>query len=401
MKETKLAGQGGAADNKSFMHMQGQKVAQTIQQFDKFGPNLNQYASYRQMSEVAERDAKEEVSARPKAKSFTAAIKEGWNDVKKGLKVLSKEARHAYSLKRQHGGWHNMHLDQFLQYKRISYDVTKFMPYSLFLVVPFSSLVLPFYLLLLPNAVPSQFRSEQAALDRKRDTVMRQAEGYGVLKKRLRAVFGDELSAIDRLVEQIEQDPANMQARRELEALDMSLQKRLRDDWASHLSASLGYYQLTAEEKEALLKVFSIEYISGVFMVNQLYNLPLMLYNLICKHVGKEKVIIDKQRWKFNFFPFKELKALGYRTQLLGHFKRIGKEDYLLHKGIKEELGRCSTAELEELVRKRGFNIGGATSQKQLLEEYWPQSSKTRDVDAKIWSIVLRQYYIAYLLHDN
>jgi hypothetical protein len=41
---------------------------------------------------------------------------------------------------------------------RIRIDFDKFIPYSLFLVVPFSSLALPLYLYLFPNSVPTTFQ---------------------------------------------------------------------------------------------------------------------------------------------------------------------------------------------------------------------------------------------------
>lgn len=39
--------------------------------------------------------------------------------------------------------------------RRISIDLMKFMPYSVFMIVPFAELALPFYMILFPNSMPT------------------------------------------------------------------------------------------------------------------------------------------------------------------------------------------------------------------------------------------------------
>ena len=52
-------------------------------------------------------------------------------------------------------------IGEYLKVKQIKMDMIKFIPYSLFLTVPFMELLLPPYLLLFPNSLPSQFLTEK------------------------------------------------------------------------------------------------------------------------------------------------------------------------------------------------------------------------------------------------
>lgn len=43
------------------------------------------------------------------------------------------------------------------QSTKIQSDLIKFVPFSLFITVPGAEVILPFYLILFPNAMPSQY----------------------------------------------------------------------------------------------------------------------------------------------------------------------------------------------------------------------------------------------------
>ncbi len=52
-------------------------------------------------------------------------------------------------------------IGEYLKVQQVKMDLIKFIPYSLFLTVPFMELLLPPYLLLFPNSLPSQFLTEK------------------------------------------------------------------------------------------------------------------------------------------------------------------------------------------------------------------------------------------------
>ena len=333
-----------------------------------------------------------------KKKSMIDHIKEGIASVKKSLKDLYKDGKYVYGLKRQHGSWKNLSLVEYIKYKNINYDLVKFLPYSLFLTIPIAEFLLPFYILLFPNSTPTQFYSEKTIGERTQKMIVKQKEGFEMIKKRLYTTFGNDFLEIEQKCKVLRENPGDKDAKEMLMNLDAKIQQRLKDEWKTNFSKQLGFYNLTIEEKEAILKVFYIEYISGVYIINQLYNLPFMIYNFISKYIKTSKVEINEQKWKLNFFPILQLKMIGFRIQLLRHLNRIKKEDRLLFRNMEEELDRCSSIELFELVRKRGFKIESDTDRKHFLIKYWPQHSEIKNPDVKVWSIILRHFYGDYLI---
>jgi len=55
---------------------------------------------------------------------------------------------------------------ELAEMSRIRSDLLKFVPYSFFLIVPFSGSVLPLYLYLFPNSIPSFFKFDTAKIKR-------------------------------------------------------------------------------------------------------------------------------------------------------------------------------------------------------------------------------------------
>lgn len=49
----------------------------------------------------------------------------------------------------------NFSLTEYIRYKQIIYDLIKFIPYSVFLIIPFMELFIPVYMVMFPNALPS------------------------------------------------------------------------------------------------------------------------------------------------------------------------------------------------------------------------------------------------------
>lgn len=333
-----------------------------------------------------------------KKKTVLDHIKEGIASLKKSLKDLYKDGQYVYGLKKQKGSWKNLHLVEYIKYKNINYDLIKFFPYSFFLIVPLAEFALPFYILLLPNSTPTQFYSEKTIGERTQRMIIKQKEGYKVIEKKLYEAFGNDFVAVEKLCKVLRENPGDQVAVGQLRGLDQQIQKKLREEWEAYYSKSLGFYGLTIEEKEALLKVFYNEHISGIYIVNQLYNIPFMVYNLLAKYIKKSKVEINEERWKLNFFPIRHIKALMYRVQLLRHLSRVQKEDQLLFKNMQGELELCSSIELFELTRKRGFKIESDADCKEFLNKNWVQHSEIKNPDIRVWSIMLRHSYADYLI---
>lgn len=69
--------------------------------------------------------------------------KDLWSDVKWIRSIYNKKSRFEFT------GY------ELMRVRRVTLDLLKFIPYSVFLTVPFAELALPIVLYLYPNAVPS------------------------------------------------------------------------------------------------------------------------------------------------------------------------------------------------------------------------------------------------------
>lgn len=84
---------------------------------------------------------------------------------------------------------------QTIELQRIKKDIVKLIPFSFFVVVPFSELVLPFYLYFLPNSTPTCYRFDTSQEREVREFEGKRDEAYkyfiGKLKKEGNFKFDD------------------------------------------------------------------------------------------------------------------------------------------------------------------------------------------------------------------
>ena len=83
--------------------------------------------------------------------------------------------------------------------------------------------------------------------------------------------------------------------------------KKIIDDltknWNSYYKKKLNFEKLTLEEREAFLKLLSIEYISGRNLLEILYNIPFVVYKYLRK-IFNRKYNYPYKNLKLNFVPF-------------------------------------------------------------------------------------------------
>lgn len=53
-----------------------------------------------------------------------------------------------------------INFNEFNRINRITYDLVKFVPFSLFIIIPGGEVLIPPYLYLFPNAIPTQFKNK-------------------------------------------------------------------------------------------------------------------------------------------------------------------------------------------------------------------------------------------------
>ena len=339
-----------------------------------------------------------EITTIKKKKTLWDKIKHEIQHLKKSLKDVYNDGKYAYGLRKEKKSLSNFTLIEFIKYKSITYDLVKFLPYSIFLSIPLLEVFLPFYILLFPNSTPSQFYSEKSIGVKNERMTRKQVSGYKTLKKRLYSVLGQDFVDIKNVFKALKEDPDNEEMKARLVQLDKALQDKLINEWKANYSKKLSYGTLNVEEKEALLKLFYSEYISGVYIINQVYNTPFFIYNLFSRWGKYEKLKIDATRWKLNFFPISMVKSISFRMQLRNHMKRLNQEDSLLLKNPKDALEECTSLELFDLARRRGLRIQSDTDIKNFLIAQWSHHSQIRDIDLRVWTILLRHEYADFLI---
>lgn len=339
-----------------------------------------------------------EITTVKKKKTVWEKVKHELQHLKKSFKDIYTDAKYIIRLRREKGRLDNFTMAEFIKYKSISYDLIKFFPYSIFLAVPILEVLLPFYILLFPNSTPSQFYSEKSIGVRTEKMTLKQTKGYKALTKRLYSVFGQDYMEIKQVVSILKENPDNIEMKEKLIQLDKLLQDKLIKEWEKNFSKKLKYSSLTIEEKEALLRVFYIEYISGLYIINQIYNFPFYIYNFTTRWTKYQKVKVKEDSWKLNFFPLTLLKSISFRIQLLNHLRRIRQEDDLLFKNDCKSLEDCASIELFELAKRRGQQIQSDTDAKLFIKTQWSHHSSITNSDLKIWSVLLRHEHADFLI---
>ena len=76
-------------------------------------------------------------------------------------------------------------IEELRERRRISKDLIKFLPFSIFLSIPFLEAFLPVYLVLFPNAIPTQFLLENQVGKKTSELVDAQEDSYFMMRDSL------------------------------------------------------------------------------------------------------------------------------------------------------------------------------------------------------------------------
>ena len=76
-----------------------------------------------------------------------------WGDFKFSVRFWKRRYETKYD---------NESYSEDIKLKQVKSDFIKFIPFSLFIIIPGAELLLPAWLVVFPNSIPSQFLSEEA-----------------------------------------------------------------------------------------------------------------------------------------------------------------------------------------------------------------------------------------------
>ncbi len=259
-----------------------------------------------------------------------------WQQTKRGVKTIWSDAKYLQHLLSTKGfDKNNYSLEEARERRRISKDLFKFFPYALFMVTPGSGLVLPLYLLLFPNSVPTAFLSDETKREKEHLLVEDQRAALHKITMILYPqVAVDRAFGIDGLFAYPMDDP------------------------------SFNLKQLTANELTYLCQVFCIEFIPGCRWVNILYSLFFKLPFYVCMHVARLFGSKSSSRFTDNSYCRRKIelgegiqssvKRLVLMVQLHSHIEHIRLQDRLLSKDLSQ-LERLSERDLVRIARERGL----------------------------------------------
>jgi len=208
--------------------------------------------------------------------------------------------------------------------------VIKFVPFSLFILIPGLELLLPPFLVVFPNSVPSQFLSEQAKLDKYKKVSERRDKAAGHLYNILPTYF----AALEKDGDIIPEDIVKI---KELRA-DLKKRELLPTDLLRHRDLFKRYGAFKFFSVDGLKRIayfMSLEPITGVNIINNVLKVV--------------KLKIDPSKPYIAWFS----KMVMVR-ELNMYFDRIRKVDESIS---FEDLNKFSEEEIDELCFKRGIEI--------------------------------------------
>lgn len=106
-------------------------------------------------------------------------IKVGLHHMKKGFIEIGKDSVYIAKLLNKNQLRNESYtVFELRERRRITIDLLKFLPYSVFMIVPFAELALPFYMILFPNSIPTQFMFDSQVGKKTSELVAAQQDSY-------------------------------------------------------------------------------------------------------------------------------------------------------------------------------------------------------------------------------
>lgn len=359
-------------------------------------------------------------------------LKHAWDHLKKSLVDVKNDTKIMYEL-RMRGRLRNLSLGDYLTYKQIQKDLLKFLPFSLFVLIPIGEIFLPFYLYLFPNATPSQFYSEKSVGQMVSAKVKIQRKAYDILRQRLRLVMSEVFTDLQNEINLILTYESTEERQQMFKELDLKMMVHLVSNWETY-KKQLRFSGLTVYEKECVLGFLFKDFVSGVNLVNRTVRMPGLIASFSAKMYRKMRGIkppkpektsprpksdaeanvsshLNKSFHgdiKLNFPPFAQLRGLLLNLQIRHHIWNTRKQDRFLQKDALYQLESCTKQQVFRLSKARGFAHLAEQDEKEFLVDYWLQPKianyatseqvrmvceKWGDWEFRFWAMVLRHNY--------
>lgn len=232
--------------------------------------------------------------------------------------------------------------------RRIKKEVIKLIPFSVFMIVPFAEFVLPFYIILFPNAYPTHFLTPNQKKNKTKTVEKYQSDAQAILLDQLRSVLILNGVDIHDLLEK-----------------DVNKQRKLLEENKDFLEHHLDLRQMNSDNLLLLCKLFATETITGTHLLTEILkhtvNSPRYILNLLCFITRSKKRfqwthLFFNYQVKLNFFPLEFFKKKLLLYQIEKNIKELRAQDsaYLAH-GFDYTTAEVNPDFLIDFGRERGF----------------------------------------------
>lgn len=276
--------------------------------------------------------------------------KSAYKDAKYLASVVSSKPKNSYTV------------EEIREVKRITRDLTKFVPFYASLIIPAGELALIPYLYLFPRAVPSYFMSEKAMKEEKYKYIDNQARGHEALREQL-------LSAMTNL-------GFNAEKADSLAMKEFFVQNH------KALLETLDIHKMDSEMLKNASDFLMFEYVEGTYILNTLYkslvNLPRHGINLAMWVARNSyRAIWEHPFFNYNFkmnsFPFEGLKKTFIKYQFEKQLKSMKAQNFAMLSNFYGNLGDNS---IVDLAKERGHYSNKEEEAKKFLKDEWNHVSQ-------------------------
>ena len=282
-----------------------------------------------------------------------------------------------------------------MRMRAASSDLFKFIPFSVFIVVPFAEALIPVYLYLIPNAAPSHFCSSASRDKTTKLLLQKQLAAWEGLDQLLRANGTFDMQKLEVVKKAIqEKDPRAHQ-----------LVKELDDEFVKHVRENHELYHkfmsprnMNYDELRLVMNVFRWSYVSGFGIIERLLNIDVVLTNFFFKIIRRKRMI-PLRTYDFNVFPISFFLRKILLSQLLRESRFEKETDRIINEHPDEQFAFATADDLIKLSRNRFFL---QTNPHHIIEYYKHLWLPLQDLtgNQKMWIQVMRGNYFEYLLHD-
>lgn len=147
-------------------------------------------------------------------------IKHMLETIVKSFKDIYKDTKHIIKLRWKNKLLRNYSLVEYIQHRQITYDLFKFVPYSVIILIPFLEVFIPVYMVLFPNSLPSQFFTEKTIGETNDRFLKAQKKGLNVLEKKLLEIFDEDFLVLQANNKLLNLNNDDLKAKLKLKMLD-------------------------------------------------------------------------------------------------------------------------------------------------------------------------------------